>query len=351
MLNPDLKTCNSYYICLPGSHQSISWNIYSTSQRPRSECMYFSRVFQVLEESLTGLTDLTIYLTWSTDTLPSYGENVVVVILGDEKCRVPKYFRKVRAIFKCYGISSTWESLSWTSLRLESVLSGLQNIENTIPNLPQKIKYEFYKNSYKPITRKVIHPIPLGYFNQEDLPLKPLKSRTYDVFFAGSVSHENYGTFSPKRILRTPKESSRARMLYFLEVSQSQLQNLTIKVHQTSSFNASRHASSESYSEGLMNAKVCLVPRGASLETFRFFEGLRYGCVLITEKLPSHWFYQGAPTLEIRDWSLLPQVLSDLFEHPERLLDMHLSSLEWWSQKCSEEATGRFVAGIINELN
>lgn len=315
------------------------------------ECMYFVRVFQILEESLSSLPPLVVYLTWSTESLPSYGENVVAVILGDEKCRVPKYWEKVRFIFKCYGVSPTWEHLDLASLRFSYFLGGLQNIKNVVSDLPQKIRYASCQNFRKSITRKTVHTIPLGYFNQEELPIKPIESRAHDVFFAGSIVHEKYGSLSLKRISRTPKQSSRAKMLHFLEMSKLQCSNLAVKVHETESFHASAAESSESYSEGLMNAKICLVPRGASLETFRFFEGLRYGCVLITEKLPKHWFYEGAPTLEVRDWSLLPELLSILIENPTKIVDMHLATLDWWNQKCSEKATGRFMAEIINNSN
>ena len=49
-----------------------------------------------------------------------------------------------------------------------------------------------------------------------------------------------------------------------------------------------------------MDARVCLAPRGASVETFRVLEGLRAGCVVVGERLPGHWFYDGAPVIQLR---------------------------------------------------
>jgi hypothetical protein len=60
----------------------------------------------VLEE-LSSLDGLSVYLTWSVDELPSYGHDVVAVVTGDETCRIPRYFDRVRAVYKTYGTRPT----------------------------------------------------------------------------------------------------------------------------------------------------------------------------------------------------------------------------------------------------
>ena len=106
----------------------------------------------------------------------------------------------------------------------------------------------------------------------------------------------------------------------------------------------------EEYSNTLMNTKICLVPRGTSPETFRFFEGLRYGCVLITERLPSRWFYDGAPVIQVDEWSELRDIAPQLLADTDRMQKLHEASLEWWNAICSGEAVGQFMADRINVL-
>ena len=60
---------------------------------------YFGRALAEMDRHLR--TDgLTVYLTFDPDTLPSYGEDVVAVLIGDEWARVPAYLTRVRAVFR-----------------------------------------------------------------------------------------------------------------------------------------------------------------------------------------------------------------------------------------------------------
>jgi hypothetical protein len=105
----------------------------------------------------------------------------------------------------------------------------------------------------------------------------------------------------------------------------------------------------ESYSELLAQTRICLVPRGNSPETFRFFEALRAGCIVICEAMPDHWFYRGAPVMRVRRWSELEAVIVPLLANPEEMERLHVASLEWWRSRCSEDAVGRYLAERIRQ--
>ena len=122
--------------------------------------------------------------------------------------------------------------------------------------------------------------------------------------------------------------------------------NLTI----TSDFNAARSADEKSYSEKMMDSKICLVPRGTSLETYRFFEAIRYGCIVITEILPSRWFYNGSPAIRINDWSELEEILDKLINNKLLIKKKHQESLAWWKTRCSEIAVGNYLVEKLNYL-
>ena len=106
----------------------------------------------------------------------------------------------------------------------------------------------------------------------------------------------------------------------------------------------------QSYSELVAQTRVCLVPRGNSPETFRFFEALRAGCVVVCESLPDYWFYRGAPVLKVRRWSELSDVLTALLADTAELERLHSASVDWWRSRCSEEALGQYMAEQITQV-
>ena len=103
----------------------------------------------------------------------------------------------------------------------------------------------------------------------------------------------------------------------------------------------------ERYSEIMADAKICLAPRGSSVETYRFFEGMRQGCVVICNRLPPHWFYVGCPAIQIDDWGNLEAEVRALTADPQRLLDLHRETVAWWRTKLSEPAIGRLIAKCL----
>ena len=101
------------------------------------------------------------------------------------------------------------------------------------------------------------------------------------------------------------------------------------------------------YTEIMADTKIALAPRGSSVETYRFFEAMRQGCVVICDRLPPHWFYVGCPAIQIGDWSNLETEVKALSADPERLTDLHRRSLAWWNEKLSERAVAQVIARCL----
>jgi hypothetical protein len=106
----------------------------------------------------------------------------------------------------------------------------------------------------------------------------------------------------------------------------------------------------EVYSKQMMNAKLCPVPRGTSLESYRFFEALRFGCIPIVEALPARRYYDEAPVIHVTNWSELDRLVPALLDHAQKLREKHEAALHWWRTKCSEKVVGEFMAQRINQL-
>ncbi len=292
--------------------------------------LYFYKIIQEFVALDTHNKKYHFLLTRKVDTLPQFSSdklnNLVVFLLGDEWCRVPSYASKVLAVFKCYGSTPTLE-FHQSNLYLNSLI------------LLQYIRVIFKDLKRWGIKRKNVFPFPLGYFRQSDLPISPIFERTCDVSFLGSLKN------SPKqplirsfRFLKSPKIVSRRSMISCISNWQSAKQ-YNIDVQLTSCFPHAKETSEISdYSERLMNTKICLSPRGTSLETFRYFEALRYGCVLISEPVPNYWFYKDSPAIYLNDWNKLPSLLESLLEDPNRLVELHHKALNWWKNQCSPSA-------------
>jgi hypothetical protein len=329
-----------YFLDLPEEEIPRPWDPHSGPHPKRPDTRYFGAVFLAMEPLLSQ-PELDIYLTWDWERLPAYGDRVVAVLLGDEVGHIPRYAGRVRAIFKCYG---TRPALGVGPMRDPS-LAGLASLAQYAVHwlrwLPSGVAYARLRKrgSRRPTTPPVVATIPLGTYNQLDLPVVPIEERPSDLFFAGSVEHT--------RSLRSrldPKALTRRDMLAAVQRLAAQRPDLRADLRLTPDFKASVTAGPGDLSRGLMDSKVCLAPRGMSAETFRFFEGLRAGCVVVSGHLPPHPFYAGAPVVLLDRWSELDRALPPLLDRPDELTRLHAEALAWWRDRCSEEAVGRFMA-------
>lgn len=338
---------NRYFVCLRRSEPPIPWAP-SSSAQINKHTAYFGSVLCAMERGLRH-GGLTFYLTWDVAHLPTYGDGVVAIVLGDEWARVPTYARRVRAVFKCYGTRPSLGVPPLSPPTYLSILTTLHFLQTQAARLPTTLRY-VAERLRRPRRTPNVYPIPLGYANQVALPVKKATDRPYDVSFAGSVVHRQRPAWSPKRWLQTPKSLSRQAMVTALKKIERGHPEWNVGLTLTPGYSAIRTASAERYSRLLMDTKVALAPRGTSFETFRYFEAMRAGCVVITEALPSRWFYDGSPAIQVGDWSELAGILTDLLQDPGELERLHQASLLWWQTVCSEEAVGAFIRGRLNVL-
>lgn len=348
------QLANQYYIYVDSNRPPEPWDIYNPRPQNRGFVAYFGRVLQAVEENL-GKQGLVFYVTLSDmQKLPSYGDNVVVLIIGDEHYRLPRYIHQVGAVFKAYGTS---QEMRWKALAMKpsyrSFITLVQYFSNLSLRLPLLVNYEFQKLRAavsKDVKIAPIYDIPGGYHNSEDLPIKPIDDRAYDVFFDGSVQNNIYSKWSIKNFLKTPKIVARSLMLQQLDRFKQKYSEFHIQLAIRPAFGMVSEDDAGSYSKHLMNTKVCLVPRGTTLESFRICEALRYGCIVIVEELPDRDFYRNAPVIRIQDWSNLEPVLAQLLSDKEQMREVHKQTLEWWDTQLAEPVVGKQIAEELNQL-
>jgi hypothetical protein len=342
---------NSYYTYLEGGPRP--WDPYDPTDLPVVGSAYLAGVFREFERHWRG-RPLTVYLTYDTSALPSYGPDVVAVLLNDEWFRTPSYCDRVLAVLRNLP-DTPW--FAWNTLfppdapsmfalanyvRILLERRGTRGIGHDLDAAG-----DLLSGSARSID------IPLGYSHQPDLPLKPFEQRQTDVFFAGSLVHDldRKGSWKQalKRLVGSPKTVHRKAMIREVERFRARHGELRAKITVSGDFRSLGSSDVTSYAEDMMDARVALVPQGTAAESYRLFEAWRYGCIVICEQLPPRPFLQGAPAIVLRSWRELEAALSQLLGDPQRQLALHEASLAWWREVCSEDAVGRHLAGRLAE--
>jgi hypothetical protein len=327
-----------------------------------SRRIYFRRVMEVVLKNVKN-SKLVFYISFHLHSgiysLPSYGDNVISLVVGDEWYRIPLYINKLKAVFKSQGSNPTYllQGLSkpyrFSYIDFLVWLHFVKTLRHYLPSLTNYLLIKL-RTSVLLSQEKVapIYDIPLGYGSQLDLPIKCIDEREFDVFFGGSILHRKYSPWSLKAWMSTHKRLSRERMIQSVMQLQSKYPEWNFETLTRDTYEETQQLNvNDGYSERMMNAKVCLVPRGVTLDTCRLFEALRYGCVIVADSLPSTWFYDGLPAIKVNDWKELETVLKVLLADKELLRQRHEETLKWWHTKCSEEVVGKFIADRINSLS
>jgi hypothetical protein len=239
-------------------------------------------------------------------------ENEILIITGDESSYIPhEQVKEFQAVFKTY--------------------------------LP-------YTNLYRNLFHLPVGPNPFT----PPTAFIPYGKRTTNVFFTGNL---HVGRKRLYRFLISKKLSTRFftvlpfsilhRLKKFLGTSFSTLYPAS-SITFTAKFNTGMDKAT--YSKVLGESRIVLCPPGnPSGETFRHFEALRAGCIVVSEKLPSHYCYRNSPIIMVDSWEKLDKVVR-LCEDEIYASEISEKSLQWYQNNISEKATVKYIVNCLNNL-
>jgi hypothetical protein len=106
----------------------------------------------------------------------------------------------------------------------------------------------------------------------------------------------------------------------------------------------------EDYNFILRNTKVALVPRGwVNTETFRLYEAMKWGCVVISEELPQREYYKNIPIIQVKNWRDGLRIANELIVDIPTLDKMSKTNKEFYKRNLNPEATADLILKTINE--
>lgn len=215
--------------------------------------------------------------------LPDPDGSTVVFFLSNEDGRLPDYAEKVKAVFTPYP-----------------------------PTLPTS-------NSY-------IIPLGPGIMTGMEPPRLP-HVRKYDLFFSGRKLQRRQAAFNALDALA---QDTRFR----------------VKIRKNSAFG--KGFGPKEYLNLLADSKMALAPEGNfSNVTFRHFEALLKGCVVISGPLPDIGPYASFPAFQVEEWHTIPALFERLLKQPEELENALSQGLQYYQQVIAPSAVANFVSKAL----
>jgi hypothetical protein len=222
-----------------------------------------------------------------------------------------------------------------TSLNHSTIMIYLSNEDFRIPAYASELGLIFTPYWW-PTQPSNLRAIPLGCNGEvPELTLVPWPERELDLFYSGHAHKYRQGLY------------------HFLQEVLLQFrpceQELAAIALWSSRFRAGLDA--QSYARFLSQSRVALVPRGHSAMTYRLFEAMRAGCVLLCDNLPPAWYLEHCPRIVMpADWHNLRAVLESLWQEPALMQDMHLKTLANYHHFCRPEAVAQYILAELQLL-
>lgn len=211
------------------------------------EVLYFDDIIAILDKQLD---EYSFVVTVEYDKLPDTKYKKIVFLIGENSYNVGtdiyKSYTDIVAVFRDYCTGDKYDN-------------------------------------------KFVFPIPAGYNCRSNgkvmtrmYPEKKISDRKYDVFYSGQ-----------------PLPWRQPLIDALNELSKS----FNIWSQPTSGFRQGLDI--DDYYKAMGDSKICVVPDGTSIDTYRFVEACGSSCIIITTRKPDLWYYRNAPLYYVDDWSKL----------------------------------------------
>ena len=154
-----------------------------------------------------------------------------------------------------------------------------------------------------------------------------------DAFFSGHMSSKN-------------RHSSMTPVInYFKNLPKNTRPRLDINISR--GFNMGLDG--EEYSQRLHNSKIAICPHGnVSVETFRFYEAIRSGCVVVSPSLPGTEIYKNSSVIQVKNWwEDAGPIIMELLKDEDKLIGIQRNiQNDWNNTLCEKAAANRILSKL-----
>jgi hypothetical protein len=170
-------------------------------------------------------------------------------------------------------------------------------------------------------------PFPLGF--RRGFPAitpQPMGKRTIDVGFLGRM-------YPHRKAFLTELARHRKLRQFRLDLT------------------SEKRVSVSEYCAVLNNARISLcLPGNYSPETFRFYESMKLGCIVVSARMPDNGLYQSHPGFQVDDFDDVDKVaavLESILEAPEQFDKLQQRSLDTWESQYSAAAVAATIRKVV----
>lgn len=196
--------------------------------------------------------------------------------------------------------------------------------------------------------------LQLGYHTQtKNKKIIPIKERLFNTTFTGCLNRNRIELAS--LVTNIPIKWIGLGLLFYKKFTLKILNNLVKykypKDYYQFNDGFNNGLDEEDYNFILRNSKIALCPKGwVNTETFRLYEAMKWGCVVISEELPDRSYYKDIPIIKVKDWREGLKISNELINNKTKLEEMSKRNLQYYKDNLSPQATANLIVDKLNSL-
>lgn len=199
---------------------------------------------------------------------------------------------------------------------------------------------------------KNIKSVQLGYARSSIETFIPIEERLFNISFTGNLNRNRIELVS---LLSGISELWIRIGLLINKIALLKLINILIRYKHKRDYylfteDFGKGLDTEDYHYIMSHSKIILCPRGwTNSETFRLYEAMMHGCVIISEELPNRQYYKDIPIIQVKNWNEGLKIANNLLNDINAINELSKKNKEFYKKNLSPSAMANRIIEILNK--